>query len=80
MTGLWRGQPFNYTGKHYRVRETTFMPPPPPVQSPHIPIRVVGLWPSQKSMERVLRYDGLLPLKKDEGGAFAGLTPLTSGR
>lgn len=34
LTGLWRGQPFNYDGKHYRVRETTFMPPLPPVQSP----------------------------------------------
>ena len=75
LTGLWRGQPFNYTGKHYRVRETTFMTPPPPVQSPRIPIWVVGLWPSRKSMERVLRYDGLLPLMKNESGAFTGLSP-----
>ncbi len=76
LTGLWRGQPFNYTGKHYRVRETTFMPPPPPVQLPRIPIWVVGLWPSTRSMRRVLRYDGLLPLKKDDDGAFTGATPV----
>jgi len=61
LTGLWRGQPFNYDGKHYHVRETTFLPPPPPVQKPRIPIWVVGAWPSEKSMRRVLHYDGLLP-------------------
>jgi alkanesulfonate monooxygenase SsuD/methylene tetrahydromethanopterin reductase-like flavin-dependent oxidoreductase (luciferase family) len=75
LTGLWRGQPFNYDGKHYRVRETTFMVPPPPVQSPRIPIWVVGLWPSTRSMTRVARYDGLLPLKKNEDGDLAEVTP-----
>ena len=75
LTGLWRGQPFNYAGKHYRVRETTFMPPPPPVQSPRIPIWVAGLWPNPRSMRRVLRYDGLLPLKRDEDGNLAAATP-----
>jgi alkanesulfonate monooxygenase SsuD/methylene tetrahydromethanopterin reductase-like flavin-dependent oxidoreductase (luciferase family) len=61
LTGLWAGQPFHYHGKHYQVKETSFLPPPPPVQQPRIPIWVVGAWPSQKSMQRVLRYDGLLP-------------------
>jgi len=36
----------------------TFLPPP--VQRPRIPIWVVGAWPSRKSMNRALRYDGLL--------------------
>jgi hypothetical protein len=61
LTGLWRGQPFNYDGKHYKVKRTDFFPPPAPVQKPRIPIWVVGAWPSGKSMQRVLRYDGLLP-------------------
>lgn len=61
VTGLWRGQPFNYDGKHYTVRETTFAPPAPPVQQPRIPIWVVGAWPREKSLRRALRYDGLLP-------------------
>ena len=61
LTGLWRGQPFNYSGQHYTVKETTFQVPPPPVQQPRIPIWVVGAWPSQKSMNCVLRYDGLIP-------------------
>lgn len=61
LTGLWKGQPFNYDGKHYKIRQTRFFPPPTPVQKPRIPIWVVGGWPSEKSMQRALRYDGLLP-------------------
>lgn len=61
LTGLWKGQPFRYEGKHYRVRETDFYPPPAPVQQPRIPIWVVAAWGSEKSMQRALKYDGLLP-------------------
>ncbi|MCB8921488.1 MAG: LLM class flavin-dependent oxidoreductase [Ardenticatenaceae bacterium] len=60
LQGLWQGQPFHYDGRHYHIRETDFMPPPPPVQ-PRIPIWCVGAWPYPKSMRRVLRCDGLLP-------------------
>lgn len=68
LTGLWRGQPFSYTGKHYQIRETEFQLPPPPVQQPRIPIWVVGAWPRRKSMQRALRYDGLLPNIMGEDG------------
>ncbi len=61
LTGLWKGQPFHYQGKHYQVKETSFFPPPPPLQQPRIPIWVVGAWPSKKSMSRALKFDGLLP-------------------
>jgi alkanesulfonate monooxygenase SsuD/methylene tetrahydromethanopterin reductase-like flavin-dependent oxidoreductase (luciferase family) len=69
LTGLWRGQPFRHEGKHYHVEECAFHPPPPPVQTPRIPIWVVGAWPRAKSMRRVLRYDGLLPNKLNARGA-----------
>jgi alkanesulfonate monooxygenase SsuD/methylene tetrahydromethanopterin reductase-like flavin-dependent oxidoreductase (luciferase family) len=59
LTGLWSGEPFSYSGKHYHLDEMTFLPRP--VQTPRIPIWVVGAWPSERSMARVLRYDGLLP-------------------
>lgn len=72
LTRLWRGQPFQFHGKHYRIdlNESTFaMPPAPaPVQQPRIPIWVVGAWPSEKSMQRALRYDGLLPNVLGEDG------------
>ena len=49
LTGLWQGQPFSYQGKHYQVQPTDFLPPPPPLQQPRIPIWVVGAWPKPKS-------------------------------
>ncbi len=63
LTGLWSGEAFHHPGKHYQVKvtENTFQPPPPPLQKPRIPIWVVGAWPSVKSMQRALRYDGLVP-------------------
>jgi hypothetical protein len=66
LTGLWRGQPFDYQGRHYQIKATDFNVPAPPVQQPRIPIWLVGAWPSQKSMRRVLRYDGLLPAMLDD--------------
>jgi alkanesulfonate monooxygenase SsuD/methylene tetrahydromethanopterin reductase-like flavin-dependent oxidoreductase (luciferase family) len=59
LTGLWRGDPFGYDGRHYRFDPMVFRPVP--VQQPRIPIWVVGAWPSERSMGRALRYDGLLP-------------------
>jgi alkanesulfonate monooxygenase SsuD/methylene tetrahydromethanopterin reductase-like flavin-dependent oxidoreductase (luciferase family) len=67
LEGLWSGKPFAYEGRHYRTPEMTFEPRP--VQQPRIPIWVVGAWPREKSMQRVLRYDGLMPNKlRPEGG------------
>lgn len=73
LTGLWSGQPFSFHGAHYHVEEMTFLPPP--VQMPRIPIWVVGAWPRPRSMERVLRYDGLLPNKLNPDGTMGTVTP-----
>jgi hypothetical protein len=75
LTGLWRGQPFQYDGKHYHIRESNFLPPPPPVQQPRIPVWVVGAWGYPKSMKRALHYDGLLPAMRDEAGRWRSLKP-----
>lgn len=76
LTGLWAGQPFNFAGKHYTVRETSFHPPPPPRQQPRIPIWMVGAWPHPKSLQRALRYDGLLPVYVDpDSRRIQELTP-----
>lgn len=82
LNGLWSGRPFKFSGRHYRIEEMTFLPSP--LQSPRIPIWVVGAWPRQKSMRRALRWDGVLPIKMtadgqslaEEGYALAGgMTP-----
>ena len=61
--GLMRGQPYAFSGKHYQVRPTEFMPPPMPVQRPRVPVWVVGAHPSRPSLRRAARWDGLLPTK-----------------
>ncbi len=63
LAGLWSGKPFSFDGTHYSMQEMTFTPTP--IQKPRIPVWVVGAWPHQKSMQRVLQWDGLLPNKKD---------------
>ncbi|HJP88239.1 MAG TPA: LLM class flavin-dependent oxidoreductase [Candidatus Limnocylindrales bacterium] len=59
LEGLWRGEPFAFDGEHYAFDAMAFRPTP--IQRPRIPIWVVGAWPSDRSMERVVRYDGWLP-------------------
>jgi hypothetical protein len=69
VTGLWQGQPFEYTGKHYQVQPTTFPTLGETVQKPRVPIWCVGALGHRKSMDRALRWDGLLPQVIDDGGA-----------
>ncbi|HKH78009.1 MAG TPA: LLM class flavin-dependent oxidoreductase [Rubrobacteraceae bacterium] len=73
LTGLWSGEPFSYEGEHYRLEEMTFLPPP--IQKPRIPIWVVGAWPSERSMRRALRYDGLLAAKAGGTATEPGVKP-----
>jgi alkanesulfonate monooxygenase SsuD/methylene tetrahydromethanopterin reductase-like flavin-dependent oxidoreductase (luciferase family) len=70
VTGLWSGEPFSYEGKHYTIRDVTFLPPP--VQRPRVPIWVAGTWPNKKPLRRAARWDGVLPLPKDD---FSELSP-----
>lgn len=75
IRGLWDGR-LAYAGTHYDI---DFEPRADlshtvrPVQ-PRIPIWVVGAWPRPKSMRRVLRCDGLLPMVMRDG-EFAETTP-----
>ncbi|HEV2107689.1 MAG TPA: LLM class flavin-dependent oxidoreductase [Thermomicrobiales bacterium] len=58
LNGLWSGEPFRFDGEHYHLDEMTFLPRP--VQTPRIPIWVVGRWGSERSMRRVIACDGIL--------------------
>jgi alkanesulfonate monooxygenase SsuD/methylene tetrahydromethanopterin reductase-like flavin-dependent oxidoreductase (luciferase family) len=79
LTGLWSGKPFGYEGRHYRFESMAFRPTP--VQQPRIPIWVVGLWGSERSMRRVARYDGYLPnLPADQGGGPGAEVPVGTVR
>jgi alkanesulfonate monooxygenase SsuD/methylene tetrahydromethanopterin reductase-like flavin-dependent oxidoreductase (luciferase family) len=58
LEGLWSGQPFAFDGEHYRFGPMTFRPTP--VQRPRIPIWVVAVPSSDRSMRRAARWDGLV--------------------
>jgi len=73
LAGLWSGEPFSYTGKHYQMGEMTFTPTP--AQGSHVPVWVVGAWPRMKSMRRAIRWDGVLPAKMTADGASGDMTP-----
>ena len=58
LDGLQGGDPFAFEGQHYRFGAMTVRPLP--VQRPRIPVWVVGSWPSERSMRRAARWDGLV--------------------
>lgn len=77
LRGLLAGQPFRFEGSHYTVAPTDFMIPPGPAQRPHVPIWVVGGWPSRVSMRRAALADGWLPNVVSKDGPPGSPTPDT---
>ena len=73
LVGLWSGQSFNYTGRHYQVEAVKFQPTP--MQRPRIPIWVGGSWPRHRPLERAARWDGFCVYKATVDGSWADLTP-----
>ncbi len=76
LTGLWSGQPFSYEGRHYRVKETTFLPSP--LQTPRIPLWLAGVWPNRAPMRRAARWDGAFPIDMDPEHGF--IPPVETAR
>jgi len=62
LIGLWRGKPFSYQGRQYKVKVRVFVPTP--MQFPRIPIWVGVFWPNKAPFRRAARWDGVIPLKK----------------
>ncbi|HKZ83767.1 MAG TPA: LLM class flavin-dependent oxidoreductase [Anaerolineae bacterium] len=64
VTGLWRGEAFDYEGTHYSIKQAFFTPRP--MQSPRIPIWVAGVWPNKRPFRRAARWDGVFPLWREQ--------------
>jgi hypothetical protein len=78
LTLLYRRKQFDYDGRHYHLRLTLVDErhyPPRPVQQPRIPLWVVGIWPMKRSMQRVLKCDGILVEKRSPEGRGEEVTP-----
>lgn len=70
-TGLWRGQPYSYKGRHYTIEPTTFPTIGATVQQPRPTVWCVGAIGRTRSMDRALKWDGLLPQVIDADGPRA---------
>lgn len=78
LTLMYQRQPFDYEGEHYHIKLTQVDQmhyPPAPVQQPRIPIWIPAVWHRKKSMQRVLKCDGLFPVKMNDRGEFVEVTP-----
>ncbi|MBL8156103.1 MAG: LLM class flavin-dependent oxidoreductase [Anaerolineae bacterium] len=78
LTLLYQRKPFDYAGKHFHLKLTLLDEmhyPPRPVQQPRIPLWVVGIWPRPKSMQRVLKCDGVVLEKRNAEGQATNVTP-----
>ncbi len=73
LTGLWSGNPFEFTGRHYQVARTSFHPTP--VQQPRPKIIVAGTWPVAAPLRRAARWDGYFPLRLRPDGEADPLEP-----
>jgi alkanesulfonate monooxygenase SsuD/methylene tetrahydromethanopterin reductase-like flavin-dependent oxidoreductase (luciferase family) len=73
LTGLWTGKPYTFNGQFYHVDDVTFLPKP--LQQPRIPIWVAAAWPREKSMDRAIRFDGILPAKMSSDGSQNHMKP-----
>ncbi|MBI4312446.1 MAG: LLM class flavin-dependent oxidoreductase [Chloroflexi bacterium] len=69
LAGLWTGRPVSFHGRYYDVQGMTLLPPP--VQTPRIPIWVVGVLQSSRSLARALRWDGVVLQKGTAAGGGA---------
>lgn len=70
LNGLWSGEEFSYTGKHYKIDKVKFLPRP--VQRPRIKLWGAGTWPNKGPFKRAAKLDGVVPLK---AGSMDPLTP-----
>lgn len=63
LLGLWTGESFSYSGKHYTLDNVALLPKP--IQSPRIPLIFGGMWPTKKPFVRGAKFDGIMPIHKN---------------
>jgi alkanesulfonate monooxygenase SsuD/methylene tetrahydromethanopterin reductase-like flavin-dependent oxidoreductase (luciferase family) len=56
LDGLWSGDTFHFSGKHFQVKGAKLLPKA--VQTPRIPVWIAGTWPNPRPFRRAARWDG----------------------
>ena len=54
---LWRGNPVQFAGQHYRLDGLQLMPSP--AQHPRMPVWVAAGWPARRPLRRAASWDGV---------------------
>jgi len=70
LQGLWKGKPFNFSGKHYKIEKDTVFQPKPYGEKDRIPIWVGGgklSW-RMKPFRRAARFEGSFPEFTNKSG------------
>ncbi len=70
LQGLWKGEPFGFSGKHYKIEERTTFLPKPYGNKDRIPVWVGGgklSW-RMKPFRRAARFEGTFPEFTDKKG------------
>lgn len=78
LTLLYQRKQFDYDGEHYQLKLTLLDEmhyPPKPIQQPRIPLWAPLIWPRPKSMQRILKCDGLFTEKLNSEGKPEEVTP-----
>lgn len=74
---MYKSKQFDYQGQFYHLKLTELDEmhyPPRPVQQPRIPLWCVGIWPRPKSLQRVLKCDGIIVEKFSQEGVNVDVT------
>lgn len=78
LTLLYQRKQFDSDGKHYHLKLTqldVMHYPPKPLQEPRVPLWCVGIWPKTKSMQRVLKCDGIIVEKRNADDKQGDISP-----
>jgi len=78
LTQLYQRKQFDFDGKHYHLKLTLMDEmhyPVKPIQQPRIPLWAPLIWPRKKSMQRILKCDGLFAEKLNAEGQHEDVTP-----
>ncbi|MDX1690230.1 MAG: LLM class flavin-dependent oxidoreductase [Acidimicrobiia bacterium] len=73
LTALWSGEDVVHRGDHYLADGVRFLPRP--IQRPRIPIWVAGMWPHRPAFRRAARFDGVFPIRVDDGFDIVPVRP-----
>lgn len=74
MERLWANKKFKYAGEHFKV-DWSGKWQYAPFEKARVPVWAVALLGNERTIERAVRWDGILPAKRGADGTYGALTP-----